>query len=563
MQLIQPLTAGIRGAENGTATLYQIGTTTPATYYTDHDGRTAVTSGTISLDENGGGVAYVNQWVDVVVQDSGGTTVRTFTAGEAAANVEYRGASFTGTDRVSGAIAAGNPVDVQTVLDLVKTSFGATNFNVLVNATSKTLQSAIASSVQFFNVQDPTYGAVGDGVTDDSSAIDAAITAAEAVSGIVYFPQGTYLIGTALSFNDNITLLGCGPYASVLNFNFTSGAACLSVADAGVDITDAATVARKASAGRMLGLHLKNDAGGGTATIAIVAVATGARLHIEDVFIDGKNHSTLIVDVANGAELNALRMNILIQSFAGAATAAVDTGSATAPSRVFLTECTFTVGQSAFSDVIIKAQGTYITNCYFDVATPSSGTGDCIQNAAATGGQDAIVTGCRFVAGGGATIYAMDFGLASADGVFESGNLFSSVTAYKTSFTAHRAGVTISSRQCRHAKDTGGSGAPATVTIAAMSNGVCTIERTAGGAVQVDADGMIQGGLLTVLIDNNGSGGAITFTFNSAYFLGAATAGLAVNNNTRGIVQFVGAQVPSVGASSTRWVQVAAAVLSF
>lgn len=40
-----------------------------------------------------------------------------------------------------------------------------------------------------YNVKD--YGAVGDGVADDTSAIDAAITAA-ANGGVVYFPPGTY-----------------------------------------------------------------------------------------------------------------------------------------------------------------------------------------------------------------------------------------------------------------------------------------------------------------------------------------------------------------------------------
>lgn len=48
-----------------------------------------------------------------------------------------------------------------------------------------------------FNVED--YGAVHDGVTDDTSSIQAAINAAYvAGGGIVYFPSGTYIIGGAL-----------------------------------------------------------------------------------------------------------------------------------------------------------------------------------------------------------------------------------------------------------------------------------------------------------------------------------------------------------------------------
>ena len=45
--------------------------------------------------------------------------------------------------------------------------------------------------------QAPAYGALGDGTNDDTIAITAALTAAAALSGICYFPPGTYVCNDA------------------------------------------------------------------------------------------------------------------------------------------------------------------------------------------------------------------------------------------------------------------------------------------------------------------------------------------------------------------------------
>lgn len=68
---------------------------------------------------------------------------------------------------------------------------------------------AVSGTTDWINVKQ--YGAIGDGTTDDTAAIQAAINAVPSNGGVVYMPAGRYKVTSALSITvDNTTLLGAG-----------------------------------------------------------------------------------------------------------------------------------------------------------------------------------------------------------------------------------------------------------------------------------------------------------------------------------------------------------------
>lgn len=66
-------------------------------------------------------------------------------------------------------------------------------------------------SAETVSVKDPAYGAIGDGSTDDTVAIQAAITAVRASGGgVLHFPAGTYKITSTLTTCDSVYFTGEG-----------------------------------------------------------------------------------------------------------------------------------------------------------------------------------------------------------------------------------------------------------------------------------------------------------------------------------------------------------------
>jgi hypothetical protein len=218
MQLVHFLVSGVAGAEDGTATFVLRGTASSAAsvLYSDFEGTTQPGTNIITLDSNGAAEIYCDAYCDVTLKNEAGATIRTVTVGNSATTVEVISDSFTGTDYSGSPTAVSEPITLAAVLDKWNNSAGATNWQVSVGGVATNLSSAFASIAGiYFNVKDPAYGAVGDGVTDDTTAIANAIAASN--GSIVFFPPGTYKVSTLTITDSNYNLLGSGPGSSIIS----------------------------------------------------------------------------------------------------------------------------------------------------------------------------------------------------------------------------------------------------------------------------------------------------------------------------------------------------------
>ncbi|MFI0967050.1 glycosyl hydrolase family 28-related protein [Streptomyces sp. NPDC021080] len=121
---------------------------------------------------------------------------------------------------------------------------GTANWDVPLNAALVDLQTQATTLARVsVIVKDPAYGATGNGTTDDTAAIQAAISAVGAAGGgVVYFPPGNYLLNgsSPLTVSSNsVVLRGSGAEATkILVGSGFSGSSAISVTGTNVQITD-------------------------------------------------------------------------------------------------------------------------------------------------------------------------------------------------------------------------------------------------------------------------------------------------------------------------------------
>nr|DAM64846.1 MAG TPA: tail spike protein [Caudoviricetes sp.] len=87
--------------------------------------------------------------------------------------------------------------------------------SALAGAAARTIQSKFA---EFLSVKD--FGAVGDGSTDDTAAIQAAVNACVDINAVLYFPAGYYVVSSVINVNlsikTHLTLRGSGTSSTVI-----------------------------------------------------------------------------------------------------------------------------------------------------------------------------------------------------------------------------------------------------------------------------------------------------------------------------------------------------------
>lgn len=139
------------------------------------------------------------------------------------------------------------------------------------------------STFPWYNVRD--YGAVGDGATDDTGAINAAIAAMPATGGVLFFPGGQYFTATgAFDLSKPITVRGDGNPSAFGSTTFTSISQIL------LDHDTANLFEVNVNGCNFRDITLSNvsaTAGGPTAGAGIVIIDGGDQSHYNNLTVSG------------------------------------------------------------------------------------------------------------------------------------------------------------------------------------------------------------------------------------------------------------------------------------
>ena len=555
MHLVSPLAAGIVGAENGIARIYRRGTSTRATVYPDFEASTADSSGDdIALDSTGGVVVYVNELVQVRVFSNIGELIRDFVAGEQAYAVEVISPSFTGTDYVTGTRAVSEPTTAGYLFDLWKSSSGAIDWKVLFNGSATRLEDAVGSIYGiFFNVKSPQFGAVGDGATDDTAAIQAAHDAADAFGGgVVVIPKGIYNISSVLSWKTGVHLF-CVSDAVMIR-QTTAATSCLAVGDSVTSPTIPAGLPTY-----IIGCAFDSTVSNSATQLTIAHSTTDAVIVDSCQFLCSTNAVGAGVVVANTAGLVHVRNS----SFIARASVRLiyDTRGSAHWRALYVTDCDLSSWSGgAYGTVMVQSDGSELrvtgSRFYFQ-----STSGDTIAIHMAGTDNPLVVGGCHLeTATSGDVAYAVKLISGTRAYVGDTNSFSAGVNRYFANGTTEIASEGLS-RLALRAEATGVITSATTMVIPNETETYWVRSTYAAAAPTFTMPKIYYYGqpLKVIIFNNSGSLWGSGYTFNDLSTNGTSystvSGGVGIDNNQTSSVQFVAVN----HAGTPYWVQVGGA----
>jgi len=274
------ITGTNRPLAGGLMYTYKAGTTDPAKTYSDDTG--TENTNPIQLDSDGQCDLFLDDAVSyrIILKNSAGVTqfdkdriaslgstqVQSFNS--IAALRLRSGTTIANASKTLGYYAAGDGGGNSFYWD--GTSTATDNGGTIIKPT------AVAGAgrwiaIDTINVNIRQFGAKGDGVADDTTAISSAIDE----FNTVYFPNGTYLFSGITINKHNVTLYGTGESRSVLLMTNAAAAAVTIASTATTSGTNIRNLRIEGNASNLGGISL------GTTTFA------ATRIRIQDVFITG------------------------------------------------------------------------------------------------------------------------------------------------------------------------------------------------------------------------------------------------------------------------------------
>lgn len=462
-------------AASGTLNFYQVGTLIAASIYSD-DALSAAITQPIVLDANGKSPLplYSATPLRAIVKSQAGATLFDVARidGHRAELVGLSNASFPGSSTVDAALTA------------LGGSLGGTNGLYLApgaGAVARGLQAVIADLA--FDVKN--YGAVGNGIADDTSKIQAATTAAIAAGGgTVLFPPGTYLTSAAITGTFNagalasIRFLGTGgPNGSTI-LQSSPTANCFTFAN-----TPGGTIYTFIES-----LNLSHS----TSSSGTCIAASAVNVYLLNVFAQAAFETVVSLATVTGVVSTLTATNCLLQSRNAAAAAAVSDSSGGV--RLVNT----TVAGGSVGNAITSSGGVAGVN--LTTACGASNTSIAITGGTLNLAASTIGTGNSSI-----TVGASVLGVAIDRSTSVAGSIVDSRTTAPVaySFSANSA-----------------------VTPNPLGAQTIRVIATAAITVTVNAMSVTQTGWgwRWVLMCANNSGGAVTWTFNAQYKLSGAVA---------------------------------------